>query len=92
MTDLAAALREAGHDDVAAALERKELAGRLRQNGRDDLADQLEAGVQTAPAEEAEPSTNLTPVAHERLATALHDAQSRWVTLGGSGGPDGKAA
>jgi hypothetical protein len=30
MSDLAAALREAGHSEIANALERKELAGRLR--------------------------------------------------------------
>jgi hypothetical protein len=53
MTDLAAALREAGHGDVADALERKELAGRLRQSGRDDLADALEGGDQPAEALEA---------------------------------------
>ena len=31
MTDLSAALKEAGHDDLAAALERRSLAGQLRQ-------------------------------------------------------------
>jgi hypothetical protein len=44
MGELADALRADGHEDIAAALERKELAGRLRQSGRDDLADALEAG------------------------------------------------
>jgi hypothetical protein len=44
VSDLADALRAAGHTDVAAALEGKELAGRLRQSRRDDLADALEAG------------------------------------------------
>jgi hypothetical protein len=83
MGDLAAALREAGHGDVADALEKKELAGRLRQSGRDDLADQLEAGEPTPPVEEAEPVGEPEPQ-HERLARSLHDAQSRWVTLGGS--------
>lgn len=88
MGDLAAALREAGHGDVAAALEKKELAGRLRKSGRDDLADQLEAGEPTPAADEtAEPSEE--PAPHERLARSLRDAQSRWVTLGGS---DGEAA
>jgi len=52
VSDLAAALRETGHGDVAAALERKELAGRFRQSGRDDLADALEAGEPTPPVEE----------------------------------------
>jgi hypothetical protein len=46
VSDLADALREAGHEDVA-VLERKELAGRLRQSGRDDFADALEAGEPT---------------------------------------------
>lgn len=93
MSDLAAALREAGHTDIAAALEGKELAGRLRQTGRDDLAAALEAGSQTPPAaeEETPPTVQPTPPApHAQLAQALHDAQSRWVTVGGS--PDGEAA
>lgn len=84
MSDLAAALREAGHGDVADALERKELAGRLRQAGRGDLADALEGGDQTTPAEEAEPTTEpSSPAAHEQLARSLNAAQSRWMTLGG---------
>jgi len=91
MSELAAALRDAGHSDVADALERKELAGRLRQTGRDDLADQLEAG---APAGEAEPSAEPTPAApHEQLAQQLNAAQSKWLTLGvPEGSDDGKAA
>jgi hypothetical protein len=33
------------------------------------------------------------PQPHERLAKQLHDAQSRWITLGGPGGSDdGQAA
>jgi hypothetical protein len=35
VSDLTEALREAGHEDVAAALEKKEWAGRLRNAGRD---------------------------------------------------------
>jgi hypothetical protein len=85
MSDLAAALREAGHGDVAHALERKELVGRLRQAGRGDLADALEAGDQTPPAEEAEPTTEpSSPAAHEQLAQHRNAAQSKWLTLGGS--------
>jgi hypothetical protein len=53
--DLADALREAGHEDVAAELEGKEPAGRLRQSGSDDLDDALEAGEPTPRVEEAEP-------------------------------------
>jgi hypothetical protein len=86
MSDLAAALREAGHSEIANALERKELAGRLRHIDRDELADQLEAG---APAGEAEPNAEPTPAApHEQLAQQLNAAQSKWLTLGGPGGPD----
>jgi hypothetical protein len=49
MGDLADALGAEGHNEIADALERKELAGRLRHTGRDDLADALEAGSQTRP-------------------------------------------
>jgi hypothetical protein len=84
MPDLTAALREAGHGDVADALERKELAGRLRQSGRPDLADQLEAGDPTPAVEEAEASAEPEPLEHELLAKRLDQAQSRWITLGGS--------
>lgn len=84
MSDLAAALREAGHGDVADALERRELAGRLRQSGRPDLADQLEAGDPTPAVEEAEPSAEPEPLEHELLAKRLDEAQSRWYSLGGS--------
>lgn len=76
MSDLAAALREAGHGDVAAALEKKELAGRLRKSGRDDLADALETGDPIPAAEEAEPPTPV-PQPHEQLAKQLEEAQSR---------------
>jgi hypothetical protein len=94
MTDLAAALREAGHEDVAAALEKKELAGRLRQNGRDDLAHALEAGGQGNPAAEEEAQRTVEPATpHKRLAQELRNAQSQWFTFGGPGSPgDGKAA
>jgi hypothetical protein len=88
MGDLADALREAGHGDVAAALEKKELAARLRKSGRPDLADQLEAGDQPAP--EAEETPPPAPQPHELLAERLNAAQSRWTTLGGP--DDGKAA
>ena len=53
--DLTEGLREAGHDDLAEALERKQLAGRLRESGRDDLADQLDR-----PAEAVQPSADET--------------------------------
>jgi hypothetical protein len=82
MGDLADALREAGHEDVAAALETKELAGRLRKSGRDDLAEQLEAGEPTPAAEETEPNAE-PPAPHEQLAQQLGEAQSKWMTLGG---------
>jgi hypothetical protein len=60
MSDLAAALREAGQGDVADALERKELAGRLRQAGRDDLADALVTGEnKLTPEEEREPTGSI---------------------------------
>jgi hypothetical protein len=90
MGELADALRADGHEDIAAALERKELAGRLRQSGRDDLADALEAGEPTPAAEGTEPSAE--PAPHKRRAQQLRDAQSEWITLGGSGGSDGEAA
>jgi hypothetical protein len=48
--DLTEGLRDAGHDDLAEALERKQLAGQLREGGREDLADQLEAGREPEPA------------------------------------------
>jgi hypothetical protein len=87
MGDLADALRESGHTEIADALERKELAGRLRQSGRDDLADQLEAGEPMPAVEETEPPPP-APQPHEQLAKQLDEAQSRWITLGGSGGSD----
>jgi hypothetical protein len=90
VNDLATALRESGHTEIADALERKELAGRLRTSGTDDLADALEAGEPTPLVEEAEPTAE--PAPHERLAKQLDEAQSRWITLGGSGGSDGEAA
>jgi hypothetical protein len=94
VSDLSAALRADGHDELAAALERKELAGRLRQSGRDDLADALISG-RTPPAEEVEAANEPTtpPAAHEQLAEQLNAAQSKWLTLGGPGGSDdGQAA
>jgi hypothetical protein len=88
VSDLADALREAGHDDVADQLEQRELAGRLRELGRSDLADALITG-ETPPVGEAEPTAEPTPPApHEQLAQSLRDAQSRWLTLGGPGGSD----
>ena len=88
MTDnLSAALREAGHTEIADALERKSLAGQLRTAGRDDLADSLEAGDQTAPVEGAQPPA--APQPHEVFAKQLNEAQSVWHTLGG---PDGNQA
>jgi hypothetical protein len=84
MSDLAAALREAGHPDVADALERKELAGRLRQSGRDDLADALEAGGEAgAPAreQEDEAAPGATPVNAERqFAEQYRDALNAAIT------------
>jgi hypothetical protein len=85
MTDnLSSALREAGHPDIAEALERKALAGQLRQAGRDDLADSLEAGDQPAPVEGAQPPA--APQPHEVFAKQLNEAQSEWHTLGGPNG------
>ena len=37
MNDLSQALREAGYDEIAAALERKALSNRLREARRADL-------------------------------------------------------
>jgi len=91
MSDLTDALRAEGHEDVAAALERKALAGDLRKAGRDDLADALEAGEPAAEATEPSPPT--PPAPHEQLAQQLNAAQSKWLTLGGPGGSDdGQAA
>jgi hypothetical protein len=92
VSDLAAALREAGHPEVADQLERRELAARLRESGRPDLADALMTGEQTPPAEAAEPGSEPAPPApHEQLARSLRNALSRWVTLGRQGAPDGEA-
>jgi hypothetical protein len=91
MSDLAAALSEAGHHEVASELERRELAGRLRNAGRDDLADALITG-ETPPAEQPEPAAAPEPPEHELLAKRLADAQSEWITLGGKEAPDGEAA
>ena len=84
MSDLSAALRADGHDDLADKLEAKELAGRLRQSGRDDLADALEAGdsgaarQQPTPAERERP---LTPAeAEQQFAEAYRDAVNRSLT------------
>jgi hypothetical protein len=92
MSDLAAALREAGHGDVADALERKELAGRLRQSGRDDLADQLEADQQTpTPAPPERPLTHAEQ--EQQFAEQYRDALNRSLSptheIGGFG--DGRA-
>jgi hypothetical protein len=81
VSDLTEALREAGHEDVAAALERKELAGRLREAGRDDLADMLLTGEQPPPAAQPDPVAEPEPE-HELLARLLNAAQSKWMTLG----------
>lgn len=76
MSELAAALREAGHSDVADALERKELAGRLRQTGRDDLANQLEGSKPPdAPAADAVP---VHP--EQRFAESLRDHMNSSLT------------
>jgi hypothetical protein len=91
MHDLATALRESGHTEIAAALERKALAGDLREAGRSDLADALEAGEPAAEAPEPSPPT--PPAPHEQPAQQLNAAQSKWLTLGAPGGSDdGKAA
>ena len=90
MSDLSEALRADGHHEIAAALEQKELAGRLRKAGRDDLADSLITGA-TPPVEEPEPAAEPN-AEHELLAKQLDKVQSRWITLGGKGAPDGEAA
>jgi hypothetical protein len=90
MNELSVALREAGHTDIAAALERKELAGRLRQSGRDDLADALEANSEPTPATE-EPKAE-PPTPHEQLAKRLHEAQSPWFSFGRVADDDHDAA
>ena len=70
--DLAGALREAGHADIADALERKQLANRLREGGREDLAEQLEAGkTPAAPVSEADQQF------FERIKSA---AESQWTS------------
>ena len=51
MSDLAAALREAGHEEIANQLEQRELVGRLRKAGRDDLADVLATWLEPTAAE-----------------------------------------
>jgi hypothetical protein len=91
MGDLADALRAEGHTEIADELERRELAGRLRESGRGDLADALITG-ETPPPEEPEPAAEPEPREHELLAKRLDEAQSRWITLGGKGAPDGEAA
>lgn len=49
--------------------------------------------VADAEAQDAAEVQSVTPrQAHELLAERLHAAQSRWTTLGGTGGPDGQAA
>lgn len=51
--DLARTLREAGHADIAEALERDQLRDQLREAGRGDLADAPEAAGSGQPAEPA---------------------------------------
>lgn len=48
-TDLANALRGAGHDDLAESLERKRLASELDALGRPDLAERLTSGTKSLP-------------------------------------------
>ena len=76
MTDLSAALKEAGHDELAAALERKSLAGQLRQAGRDDLADALEADQPPAEQTPAAP-TDPVEAARQQEAAALYEGLVR---------------
>jgi hypothetical protein len=84
MTDLTAALREAGHDDLAAALERKALVRGLREAGREDLADALESGeTATPPAEEAQSTNPPTPQQQhhqfaEHFRDALNESRTPW--------------
>ena len=81
MSDLSAALRADGPDDLADKLEQKELAGRLRQAGRDDLADELEAGGQQQQTTPVEPERPLTPAEREQqFAEAYRDALNRSLT------------
>ena len=76
MTDLSAALKEAGHDELAAALERKSLAGRLRQAGRDDLAEALEADQPPAEQTPAAP-TNRVEAARQHEGARLYEGLVR---------------
>ncbi len=78
---LTIALREAGHTELADALERKELVGRLRQSGRADLAERLEAPE--APAEPEQPKSPERAAA-EGLLDHLNASVTKWHSLGGS--------
>ena len=77
MTDLSAALKEAGHDELAAALERKSLAGQLRQAGRDDLADALEADQPPAEQTPAAPTRPAVEAARQHEAAAMYEGLVR---------------
>jgi hypothetical protein len=79
MSDLAAALRESGHADLARQLEAKELAAKLRRSGRDDLAASLEAPQ--PPPEQAEAKTP-EQVVGEELLGHLNRSVTPWHRLG----------
>jgi excisionase family DNA binding protein len=78
MSDLTAALREAGYDDIADELDKRALAGELRKAGRDDLADSLE-GAGEAPQEETPPER---PDIGQAMLGALNRSVTPWFTLG----------
>jgi hypothetical protein len=91
MRDLADALGAEGHNEIADALERKELAGRLRHTGRTTWPTRSKQAARHARAGEegTPPSGQPTPPApHEQPARQLNAAQSRWITLGGLEGSD----
>jgi hypothetical protein len=96
MGDLADALREAGHTEIANQLERKALAGDLRKVGRGDLADALESGEQheatPAPATETEPEPTEPPTPQqqqqqfaENFRDALNASRTPWFGEGDDG-------
>jgi hypothetical protein len=81
---LTRALREAGHDDIAAQLERKQLGDRLRQTGREDLAAQLESGQGGERPARPETQTGVGAEAGEQFLAELKDASERgWTSLPG---------